>query len=332
MIKVSVPIPGKEYDVIIEQNLLSHIDDFIDSTREIVIITDDNIPQQYLHTIQPLLHNPLVLFVPEGESSKSMDMVKFLIDQLLENNITRKSLLIALGGGVIGDLTGFVASIYMRGVDYIQIPTTLLSQIDSSVGGKTGVNASMMKNAIGAFKQPLAVLIDSTTLKTLDSRQLNSGISEMIKYGLIASKSLYEALLNSNIWDEIDQYIAQCITIKRDIVLKDEYDNGIRQILNYGHTIGHAIEQYSKYDLLHGEAIAIGMLKMAKTKAFYSSLLTMLKKYNLPTEYEYDKDAIFNLILTDKKASKTSLNIIIVDEVGNGYIKTINILEIKSKL
>jgi 3-dehydroquinate synthase len=330
MMKIPVLLPGKEYDIIIEKGALSHIQDYIDPTREIVIISDDFIPKKYVDAIAPLLGNPLVLFVPQGEASKSMEMANLLIEKLLANGITRHALLIALGGGVIGDLVGFVASIYMRGVDYIQIPTTLLSQIDSSVGGKVGVNASTMKNAVGSFKQPKLVVIDSTVLETLDPRQLNSGIAEMIKYGLIASKSLFEALLKEDILVDIDPYIYECVSIKKDVVLMDEFDTGKRQILNYGHTIGHALEQASNYSLLHGEAVALGMVHMAKDKPFYETLVKTLTKYNLPTSYEYNKDQLFQLIKTDKKASKTNLNIILVDEVGNGYIKPIEISQIHS--
>lgn len=332
MITVPVPLPGKSYDILIEPGILRKIDQFIDPTKELVIITDDNIPKEYLHTIQPLLHNPLTLEVPEGESSKRMEMVEYLIHSMLENGITRAASIIALGGGVIGDLAGFVASIYMRGVDFIQIPTTLLSQIDSSVGGKVGVNTPYMKNAVGAFKQPSLVLIDSTTLKTLDPKQVSSGIAEMIKYGLIASKSLFKALLEEDVFAHIDTYIKECVSIKVDVVLEDEYDNGRRQILNFGHTIGHAIEQESKYSLLHGEAVAIGMVLMSQDKPYYDDLLRVLDKYNLPTAYEYDKDTIYNFITTDKKATKDQLNIILVDKVGNGYIMPIKLEQIKDKL
>ncbi len=332
MKKINVPLEKNSYDVIIKRGLLSHINDFIDASREIVIISDDNIPKKYIDEIKPQLNNPLTLFVPQGETSKSMETAYSLVNQMIENKITRGCLIIALGGGVIGDLSGFVASIYLRGVDYIQIPTTLLSQVDSSVGGKVAVNAEKMKNAIGYFKQPIKVLIDTNTLKTLDQRQVSSGIAEMIKYGLIASKSLFNALLNNNVFDNIEEYIYECIKIKKDIVVQDEFDYGTRQLLNYGHTIGHAIEQYSNYDLLHGEAISIGMTLMSNGYSFSKDLKKVLTKYNLPTSYEYDKEVIYDLVRTDKKANKTNMNIIIVEEVGNGLIKPINISQIKERI
>lgn len=329
---INVPIPNKEYKVLIERDILTKIDNFIDPSREIVIISDENIPKIYINTISPLLNNPLTLFVPEGESSKSMEMAYSLINRLVDNHITRSVLIIALGGGVIGDLVGFVASIYMRGVDFIQIPTTLLSQIDSSVGGKVGVNAISMKNAIGSFKQPKLVLIDPNTLQTLDQRQISSGISEMIKYGLIADKSLFYDILNNDIFEKIEHYIAKCVNIKKDIVVEDEYDYGRRQLLNYGHTIGHAIEKHSNYGLLHGEAIAIGMYIMAEGQSFQQELKNTLIKYNLPFTTEYNKSEIYNLIKTDKKASGNKLNIILVEEAGKGFIKTISVDEIIERI
>lgn len=329
---IEVPIPNKEYKVLIEKGILSRINDYIDSSREIVIISDDNIPKMYINTISPLLQNPLTLFVPEGETSKSMEMAYSLINTLVENKITRSALIIALGGGVIGDLAGFVASIYMRGIDFIQIPTTLLSQIDSSVGGKVGINTKSMKNAIGSFKQPKLVLIDPNTLSTLEERQISSGIAEMIKYGLIADKSLFKDISSKNVMKNIENYIHRCVTIKKDIVVEDEMDYGKRQLLNYGHTIGHAIEQLSNYKLLHGEAIAIGMCLMATQESFQHNLVDTLHKYNLPTHHAYDKQDVYNLIKTDKKANGNKLNIVLVEEVGNGFIKTIDIKDILERI
>lgn len=332
MKKVHVSLEDKSYDVLIEKGILSCIEKYIDTKREIVIISDDNIPKKYIDLITPKLNNPLTLFVPQGEQSKSMETAYSLLNSLVEYKVTRSVLIIALGGGVIGDLAGFVASVYMRGVDYIQIPTTLLSQIDSSVGGKVGINSKTMKNSIGSFKQPKLVLIDPDTLSTLEDRQVSSGIAEMIKYGVIASKQLFIDILEKDIFTNIEEYIFQCITIKRNIVVEDEFDYGLRQLLNFGHTIGHAIEQDSKYKLLHGEAVSIGMVMMSKDKPYYENLIRVLNKYNLPTSYEYDKERIYNYIVTDKKASKHNLNIIIADELGKGLIKTINTVDIKGKL
>lgn len=329
---ITVPIPNKEYNVRVKSGILFDIDQYIDVNKQIVIITDDYIPKVYLNTITSKLHNPLTIEVPMGETSKSITMVSEVINKMIENKITRSCLVLALGGGVIGDLAGFVASIYFRGVDYIQIPTTLLSQIDSSIGGKVGINTIHMKNAIGSFYQPKMVIIDPDTLDTLSEKQKNNGVAELIKYGLIADKELFEAVCNHNIWENIEHYITKCIEIKRDYVIDDEHDLGKRQILNFGHTIGHAIEQDSKYQLLHGEAIAIGMLMISKNESYYQELYNCFKKYKLINSYPYKPDVIYDFIKTDKKASNNTLNIILVENVGNGFIKTIETKKIREYL
>lgn len=329
---IEVKIPNKEYNVHIDSGILSNIDQYIDVYRKIVIVTDDFMPKQYLETLQSKITSPLIFEVPMGESSKSINVAYSIINDMIEKKIPRSALIIALGGGVIGDLTGFIASIYMRGIDYIQIPTTLLSQIDSSIGGKVGINSENMKNSIGSFYQPKMVLIDPETLNTLSKKEFNNGVAEMIKYGLIANKSLFYAILEKDITKDIEYYITKCIEIKRDIVQKDELDTGIRQVLNFGHTIGHAIEQDSKYNLLHGEAVSVGMSLMSKEYDYYKDLEKVLNKYTLPLSYDYDLDVMFNYIMTDKKVVGNKLNIILVEEVGNGFIKTISIKEIKEYL
>ncbi|MBU1020470.1 MAG: 3-dehydroquinate synthase [Firmicutes bacterium] len=329
---INISIPNKEYSVHVKSGILFDIDQYIDINKEIVIITDDYIPKIYLNTIMSKLQNPLVIEVPTGENSKSITTVSKVINTMIDNKITRGCLILALGGGVIGDLTGFIASIYFRGVDYIHIPTTLLSQIDSSIGGKVGINAENMKNAIGSFYQPKMVIVDPDTLQTLSQKQKNNGIAELIKYGLIADKSLFAEICDNNVWEDIEHYIIRSIEIKRDFVVDDEHDNGKRQILNFGHTIGHAIEQDSKYQLLHGEAVAIGMLAMSKNTSYYEQLVFCLEKYKLMNTYTYNTKEIFKIIQTDKKAQNKILNIILVKEVGKGFVKTINIENIKEYL
>lgn len=329
---ININLPNKEYKVHIDSGLLSDIDKYIDVFREIVIVTDDFIPKQYLKLLTDKISSPLIFEVPMGETSKSIDVVYSIINEMIESNISRSALIIALGGGVIGDLTGFIASIYMRGIDFIQIPTTLLSQIDSSVGGKVGINSENMKNSIGAFYQPKVVLIDPETLNTLSEKEFNNGIAEMIKYGLIADKSLFYDLLNKNIKENIEYYISKCVEIKQSIVEVDELDTGIRQILNFGHTIGHALEQDSNYSLLHGEAVSLGMYLMSVGFTYHNDLVRILNKYSLPIKHDYDLETIFNYIKTDKKVMNNKLNIILVEEIGNGFIKTININDIKEYL
>ena len=329
---INIPIKDNSYNVYINRGLLSNIDNYIDQEREIVIITDDFIPKTYLNKVKANMCNVQVFEVPQGETSKSMEIAYSIMDEMVDSKITRNCLIIALGGGVVGDLAGFISSIYMRGVDFIQIPTTLLSQIDSSVGGKVGINASNMKNAIGSFYQPKMVLIDPDTLKTLSDREFNNGVAEMIKYGMIADKELFMNLLEKELAPNLVDYIEKCISIKKSFVVNDVFDHGNRQILNFGHTIGHAIEKYSQFNLLHGESISIGMVMMSKKYNYYSNLLKLLQKYSLPINYEYNKYKIFEYIQTDKKASADFISIILVEEIGTSLIKKIKIEEIKKYL
>ena len=270
-----------------------------------------------------------LLIVFRKEKTESYYRGTSLWNALSDLNADRKSLLINLGGGVIGDMGGFCASTYKRGIDFIQIPTSLLSQVDSSVGGKVGINSKTMKNAIGSFYQPKIVFVDPNTLQTLEKRHFNNGMAELIKHGLIAGKSLFEDLLKNDINDNIEDFIYRSVEIKRDIVIQDVTDKGVRQLLNFGHTLGHAIEQDSGYSLLHGESIAIGMLLMIKDLPLYNKVRELFQKYNLPVTYSYDKDKLYNYIKTDKKVSGDFLNIILLRSEGNAFIKTINLEQIK---
>lgn len=329
MKKVHVSLNQNSYDVLIEKGLLSHVSDYIDTNKEYIIITDDNIPKDYISTVESQLNVIKTYVMPNGESLKCAEKTYEVIEDMLSNSVARSITLIALGGGVIGDFTGFIASIYMRGVDFIQIPTSLLSQVDSSVGGKVGINSKHMKNAIGSFFQPKIVLIDPNTLQTLTPRHFNNGMAELIKHGLIAGKSLYEDLVAFDVNSDIENFIYKSITIKRDIVIQDVKDKGIRQLLNFGHTIGHAIEQDSGYSLLHGESIAIGMLMMIQDESLYNDVRSLFQKYNLPTSYSYDKERLFKYIKTDKKITGSLLNIVLLKEAGKAFIKTIKLEKIK---
>lgn len=329
MKEIHVPIKDNEYNIIIGKGLIKSIDKYLDTNKDYVIITDSNIPKIYIDAITSKCLVKHVYIVPPGESSKSMETADLLLNRLVDDGVPRSITIIALGGGVIGDLAGFVASVYMRGVSYIQIPTSLLAQVDSSVGGKVAVNAKNMKNAIGSFYQPKLVLIDPDTLNTLEERHFNNGVAEIIKYALIKDAELFEELASISIINNIIYIIYKCLIIKRNIVINDVLDIGERQLLNYGHTLGHAIEQDSNYKLLHGEAVALGMQMMAKQTNFSGKLQEIIKKYNLPTTYDYNKEDLYHLIKTDKKVTKDTLNHVIVEEPGKGFIKKIKLEQIK---
>jgi 3-dehydroquinate synthase len=323
-----MPLGEQSYDVYIEKGIINQCDRFINPEKEIVIITDDNIPQAYIDVLTSKLNVKATYILNAGESLKNANEVNFIIESLIKKGITRSVTLIALGGGVIGDLTGFIASIYMRGVDFIQIPTSLLSQIDSSIGGKVGINTSTMKNAVGSFYQPKVVLIDPDTLNSLEERHFNNGMAELIKHALIDGKGLFKDLIEKDIKANIEDFIYRSLLVKKAHVINDVRDKGVRQILNFGHTIGHALEQYSNYELLHGEAIAIGMLKMAKGTDYEEDLKNLFHKFSLVIEYPYDQEKILEYIKTDKKVIDNTLNLIVIKEVGNPFIKPIKVNDI----
>lgn len=329
MKKVSIDLPNNPYDIYIQSHILEDISPYIDVEKEYVIITDQNVPLKWVDLVKNQLPKSSVFTVPGGETSKSMETANEILEWMVEHKFTRSTWVIALGGGVIGDLAGMVASLYMRGVSFIQIPTTLLSQIDSSVGGKVGVNASIMKNAFGAFYQPKLVLIDPHTLSTLADEHIANGMAEMIKYGMIQDSNLFEELEKYTLKEKVTDWIATCVKIKANVVLEDELDLGIRQILNYGHTIGHAIEMHSDYKMLHGEAVAIGMQLMAKPYRHFERLVNVLKKFELNKQYEIDSEALLSYIKTDKKASGDNINIILVEDIGHAILKPVKVDDLK---
>lgn len=267
MEKILIDLDIDSYYIYIGKRFLNYIDDYIGNIDKVMIVTDENVDSFYGEIITENIKEETHKFIIEsGESSKTLSTVERILSKMLELNFTRNSKIIALGGGVVGDIAGFVASIYMRGISFLQVPTTLLAQIDSSVGGKTGVNLPNGKNMIGSFYQAELVLIDTDTLKTLPRREIISGLGEIIKYGLIWDYEFLNYIENNlndilNLKEDIlKNIICKCCKIKAEIVSKDEKELGLRKILNYGHTIGHALETASSYKRYsHGEAILIGM-------------------------------------------------------------------------
>lgn len=253
-----------------------------------------------------------------------------LIDQLQQAHVSRGDVLLAVGGGVVGDVTGLVAALYLRGIDFIQVPTTLLAQIDSSIGGKVGVNSNRAKNSIGVFKQPSFVLIDPSTLVTLDDRQFKSGMAELIKHALIRDSALYHDLLTKDVRQDLESFIYRSLTIKRDIVIRDVEDKHERQLLNFGHTIGHGLERYSDYQLTHGEAIAIGMVQITKQPHIKQQMIKILEKYQLPITYSYDPKRLKEFILQDKKIKNQMITIVTLKDIGEAELTPIQLTAIDS--
>ena len=321
MRQLSVKSHQGAYDVLIESGLLKKLRQYINPERFYVIIADDMIPIDYVNDVKNACPDHLLIRFPAGEMSKSLFEFSRIIDIMVKHNIRKDAVIVALGGGVTGDLSGFVASVYSRGLDFIQIPTTLLSQIDSSVGGKVAINTTDAKNIIGSIYPPKQVFIDSLTLNTLDKRQINAGMAEMIKYGMIADKAFFEKIKNEDPSQDWDYYIHKSLEIKKRYVEADEFDNSIRQSLNFGHTIGHALETYYEYKkYLHGEAIAIGMVQILTNPQIKKELIECLKKYNLPTSDPVSFDELKVYINRDKKGRKDLLKIVDVTEIGSSVI------------
>ena len=329
----NVTMKDHKYDVVIERNSLEKIENYLDLNRNVLIVTDDKIPQEYINKVLSKCNNGYVYTIKHGEQSKNFTNFENILNYLIDNKFLRTDCIVAIGGGVVGDLAGFCASVYMRGITFYNIPTTLLSQVDSSVGGKTAIDKNGIKNIVGAFYPPHKVIIDPNVLKTLDKRQLLSGLVESIKMGATSDKELFDLIKNSNdLQKDIDEIIIKSIKVKKDVVEIDPNEKGIRKILNFGHTIGHAIESSGKFDdYLHGECVGIGMLYFSSSKV-KEEILSVLNKYNLPVNVNIDKDELYNYMLLDKKRTNDYLQVIYVNEIGTFEIKKEPIENMKNYL
>ena len=346
---LNVDLPENNYPIIIEKGLLNRINEEIRkiySNRKIAIITDKNIEGLYGDRIVEELQQDFqvkMIVLEAGEKSKSLEVLEEVYNELLDFQITRSDLIIAFGGGVIGDLGGFAASTFLRGVSYIQIPTSLLAQIDSSVGGKVAINLPQGKNLVGSFYQPKGVFIDPELLLTLDKRYFYDGMAEVIKYASILDKELFQDLLGFNeeeLFENIEGIILKCCSMKKDIVVRDELDRGERMLLNFGHTLGHVIEKHYNYEkYTHGEAVAMGIYNITKkseaigiTKTGTSKLIKeILIKYKLPYEMpKINLEDILKDIGLDKKNQGQYLNLVLIKEIGESYIEKIHSKDISS--
>ncbi len=329
----NVTMRDQHYDVIIQKNILDTIENYLELNCKVLIITDDGIPVQYINKVLTKCSQGFVYTIKQGESSKNFINFENILDYMIDNKFLRTDCIVAIGGGVVGDLSGFVASTYMRGITFYNIPTTLLSQVDSSVGGKTAIDKKGVKNIIGAFYPPKKVIIDPIVLNTLDKRQLHAGLVEALKMGLTCDEELYNLIKNSNnLMDDITEIIIKSVNVKKQIVEEDPNEKGIRKVLNFGHTIGHAIESSGKFnDYLHGECVGIGMLYFTSAD-IKENISAVLKKYQLPLTCEIEKDELLEYILLDKKRSNEYISIIQVNKIGTFAITQMTIEEIKKYL
>ena len=332
---------SREYDVLVERGLLDRAGELL---REVsapgmaAIVSDDTVYALYgertVKALEKAGYRVHSFTFPAGEGSKNLSTYADVLHFLGEHRFSRSDVVVALGGGVVGDLAGFAAATYLRGMDFIQIPTTLLAQVDSSVGGKTAIDLKGGKNLVGAFKQPVCVLCDPDTLRTLPNATFSDGMGEVVKYGMIRDAKLFELLAAHNqetIFSVLEDVICTCISIKRDVVEADEFDTGERMILNYGHTLGHAIEGYYHYETYsHGSAVAIGMCLIAEktcTPEQTAALKACLQAYHLPTSVPVPISDLLPFCGVDKKRAGNQLRYIVCETPGKAEIRTASISE-----
>lgn len=316
------------YDIVVERGILANAKTELNLNRRVLVVTDSGVPEEYAKTVAEQCKESVICRLDMGEGSKSIDAFARLLQIMLDRGFSRKDCVVAVGGGVVGDLSGFAASAYMRGIDFYNIPTTLLSQIDSSIGGKTAINFGGVKNIVGAFYQPKKVLIDPELLKTLPQRQISNGLAEALKMSLTSDKDLFDIFENKDINSSIDEIIIRSLNIKKSVVEQDEKESGLRRILNFGHTIGHGIESSEDMtELYHGECVALGMIPMC-SEAIRPRVTAVLKKCGLYREIKYDWEKITDAAFHDKKADGDTVTVTLVNEIGSFEMKTMNCHEV----
>lgn len=309
------------YNIELERGIISRASKHLDLNRKVMIVTDAGVPSSYAKQIAKQCKEAYIKVLPQGEANKTLQSVEVVLKEMLENQFSRKDCVVAVGGGLIGDLAGVVASLYMRGIDFYNVPTTLLAQVDSSIGGKTAVNLDGIKNVVGAFYQPKAVLIDPETLNTLSERLLLNGIMEALKMGITNDVELVDVFQKKDWKNHIDEIIEKSLLIKKHVVEQDEKESHLRKILNFGHTIGHGFESAAHGKYLHGECVAIGMLYMVSQK-LKDRLLKIYDNlgFDVPETSEFDMNEVKEAILHDKKASAASCSVVYAEEIGQAQI------------
>ncbi len=327
--KLRVNLADAGYDIILERGVLGRASEELNLKRKVLIVTDSGVPSTYAETVAKMCDEPTLVTVPEGEESKSFKMLEALCRTMLENGFTRTDCAVAVGGGVVGDLTGFAAASYMRGIDFYNIPTTLLSQVDSSVGGKVAVNLDDVKNIVGAFYQPKKVLIDPNVLSTLPSRQISAGLAEALKMSLTSDTELYKIFKSGKATENIEEVISRSLKVKINVVEQDEKESGLRKILNFGHTLGHGIEGADGLGgLYHGECVALGMIPMCGD-GIREELISILESLSLPTSVSGNLEKMLDTATHDKKCDGGSISAIFVEAPGSFEIRKMPIAEWK---
>ena len=337
---------GKPYDIFIERGILDLCGEYVKTlskAEKAVVITDTNVAPLYKWRILNSLEQhglaAKTFVFTAGEESKTLDTIAQIYQTLADFRMTRKDVIVALGGGVCGDMAGFAAATYLRGIDFIQVPTSLLAQVDSSVGGKTGVDLPQGKNLVGAFHQPIAVLIDPDSLNTLPDPFIADGMGEVIKYGCIKDAAFFASLQDGNAFERIDDVIETCVSIKRDVVSRDEREAGERMLLNFGHTLGHAIEKLHGFSgMTHGMAVAVGMVLIAQAgerrgltaAGTAEKIIDLCRIYGLPVSDESTVAALAEAAEGDKKTAGSQINLVLLKAIGESFIHPIPLDELES--
>lgn len=320
---------GRSYDIVVERGCLQKAGQLLELDRKVCILTDEGVPAEYAQTLAARCKDPVIVTVDAGEATKTVETVTKICRVLLERGFSRRDCVAAVGGGMVGDLAGFAAAAFMRGIDFYNIPTTLLSQVDSSIGGKTGVNLDGVKNIVGAFWQPKGVLIDPDTLSTLSPRLYAEGMAEAVKMALTSDAALFEQLERGDL--PVEQVLEGALSIKKTVVEQDERESGLRKLLNFGHTVGHGVESAAGGGLHHGECVALGMVPMCGREV-RARLIPLLEKLGLPTACDLDKEAVWQAMQHDKKSSSSGFSAVFVEKPGEGFVKQVTFAEMRAIL
>lgn len=327
--KLTMNLGPRSYDIILKRGALENLYQFARLDRRVAIVTDSGVPEAYARRVADQCRDARIITVPQGEASKSLKILETVLRQMLDFGMDRGDLVVAVGGGVVGDLAGFAASIYMRGVDFINCPTTTLSMIDSSIGGKTAVDLGDTKNIVGTFWQPKLVIVDPDTLSTLPQRHFVNGLAEAVKAALLADPELFSIFEQGDVDARIDEIIYRCLRFKKNIVEQDETEQGMRKALNFGHTLGHGIEAVRGIKgrrttgLYHGECVALGMLPMIESKTLQKRVRAVYRRLGLPLRASYDKQKVLAEMLHDKKAQAGQITLIKVPGLGCWRTETV---------
>lgn len=325
--KLRMNLAERSYDILLQRGELSSLGDYVNLQRKVLVISDTGVPLSYVTAVKDQCSEGYIAIVEQGEGAKSLKVYEHLLGELQRHHFTRSDLVVAVGGGVMGDLAGFVAASYLRGIDFVNCPTSTLAQIDSSIGGKVGINFQGTKNIVGAFHQPKFVLIDPDTLDTLSDRHFSAGLAEAVKAGMIAKPELFALFEEESLSkrsENLEKVLFSSLEMKKSFVEADEKEGGIRAALNFGHTIGHGIESHGKLEeLYHGECVALGMLYMTENEDLKARLKKIYQKLNLPSSISYDGDAVYAATTHDKKNKGSTTKLVKVKTLGSYYFDVV---------